>query len=87
MSQLDNRQHTDAILDESFRLVKFVITKSFNYIHMYVTYMCLVYYSAELVSLILNMTKNSESYLNQLVDVKAFNLIGYLLEKVNKVLV
>ena len=54
---------------------------------MYVTYMCLVYYSAELVSLILNMTKNSESYLNQLVDVKAFNLIGYLLEKVNKVLI
>ena len=32
------------------------------------------------------MTKNSESYLNQLVDVKAFHLIGYLLEKVNEVL-
>ena len=29
------------------------------------------------------MIKNSESYLNQLVDVKAFQLIGYLLEKVN----
>ena len=41
------------------------------------------YYSSKLISLILNMTKNSESYLNQLVDVKAFQLIGYLLEKVN----
>ena len=43
----------------------------------------LIYCSSKLVSLILNMIKNSESYLNQLVDVKAFQLIGYLLEKVN----
>ena len=43
----------------------------------------LIHCSSKLVSLILNMTKNSESYLNQLVDVKAFQLIGYLLEKVN----
>ena len=43
----------------------------------------LIYCSSKLVSLIVNMIKNSESYLNQLVDVKAFQLIGYLLEKVN----
>ncbi|XP_065885731.1 neurobeachin-like isoform X3 [Dysidea avara] len=41
--------------------------------------------SSKLVSLILNMTKNSASYLTQLVQIKAFQLIGHLLEKASPI--
>ena len=57
----------------------FLNNKIFTY-----TYSLCVCYSSKLVSLILNMTKNSASYLTQLVQIKAFQLIGHLLEKVWK---